>query len=77
MNPVSSALVADKIEPKLRASAMAKLGGANGLGMILGPVVEECWLFMVYLHLYTLLRFLPFFCSSGALSKFRASSKAN
>jgi MFS family permease len=38
MNPVSSALVADKIEPKLRASAMAKLGGANGLGMILGPI---------------------------------------
>lgn len=38
MNPVSSALVADKVEPKLRASAMAKLGGANGMGMILGPI---------------------------------------
>jgi len=37
IQPVSAAMVADKIEPAERASYMAKLGAANGLGMILGP----------------------------------------
>jgi len=36
--PVSNALIADKVDVDSRTSYMAKLGAANGLGMILGPV---------------------------------------
>jgi len=38
IQPVSAAFVADKVEPRKRASYMARLGAANGFGMILGPV---------------------------------------
>ncbi len=33
----SSALIADHIEPKKRASAMAAIGSASGAGMVIGP----------------------------------------
>lgn len=35
--PTAGALVADEVAPGLRGSAMAKLGTANALGMVLGP----------------------------------------
>lgn len=38
ISPVSAAFVADKVEPKLRSNYMAKLGAANGMGMIFGPI---------------------------------------
>lgn len=37
--PVLNALIADRIESSKRTSAMASLGAASGLGMILGPVM--------------------------------------
>ncbi|NVJ54534.1 MAG: MFS transporter [Campylobacteraceae bacterium] len=37
--PVSNAFIADKVEPKKRTSYMASLGAANGIGMVLGPMV--------------------------------------
>ncbi|MCT7618250.1 MFS transporter [Aliarcobacter butzleri] len=36
--PVSSALIADKVEPEKRNSYMASLGASNGIGTILGSV---------------------------------------
>lgn len=36
---VSSALIADKIDPQNRTGYMAKLGASNGIGMILGPAL--------------------------------------
>ena len=64
MHPVSSALIADKIKPQLRTSAMAKLGGANGLGMILGPIAGG--MLAVYglstpLYTFAILPFLAIF----------------
>jgi MFS family permease len=38
ISPVSAAFVADKVEPKQRSNYMAKLGAANGMGMIFGPI---------------------------------------
>lgn len=38
ISPVSAAFVADKVEPHLRSNYMAKLGAANGIGMIFGPI---------------------------------------
>ncbi|MHC9085135.1 MFS transporter [Luteimonas sp. RIT-PG2_3] len=41
--PTAAAVVADEVEPGARASAMAKLGTANALGMVLGPAAAG-WL---------------------------------
>lgn len=38
VQPVCAAMVADKVNPADRSSYMARLGAANGLGMIVGPV---------------------------------------
>lgn len=37
IQPASTALIADKIAPALRASYIAKIGAASGLGMVIGP----------------------------------------
>lgn len=37
--PVMNALIADKIDTQNRTSYMARLGAANGIGMILGPIL--------------------------------------
>lgn len=37
--PVSNALIADKVDSQKRASYMASLGAATGLGMVLGPMI--------------------------------------
>lgn len=38
IQPASTALIADKIAPALRASYIAKIGAASGLGMVIGPM---------------------------------------
>ncbi|AXH14017.1 MFS transporter [Malaciobacter mytili] len=37
--PVSNALIADKVEIQKRTSYMASIGAANGIGMVLGPII--------------------------------------
>jgi MFS family permease len=37
--PVSAALAADHSQPETRAAAMASLGAANAIGMVLGPLI--------------------------------------
>ncbi|PHO10511.1 MFS transporter [Malaciobacter canalis] len=37
--PVSNALIADKVRANKRTSYMASLGAANGVGMIIGPII--------------------------------------
>ncbi|MGP1561182.1 MAG: MFS transporter [Helicobacteraceae bacterium] len=39
ITPVSNALIADKVEPAKRTPYIAKLGAANGIGMVLGPTI--------------------------------------
>ncbi|MDD2640361.1 MAG: MFS transporter [Arcobacteraceae bacterium] len=71
VTPVSNALIADKVSPEQRTSYMAKLGAANGLGMILGPVFGALFAsyglavplyaaaFMPMIAVLILIRFLP------------------
>lgn len=37
--PTSAALIADHVEPSHRASYIARLGAANGIGMVIGPAI--------------------------------------
>jgi MFS family permease len=38
-----NALIADHVEPQRRARAMASLGAANAVGLVLGPAWRHCW----------------------------------
>lgn len=75
ISPVSAAFIADKVESANRAPNMAKLGAANGMGMVIGPIAGGMLaVYGLQMPLYTF-AVLPFIAAVVLYFKLERSPK--